>query len=77
MANQDPDPQPPTQQLDAQRQWGNTKFINGMRCRQCLICGDWFVVGWFSYHGCSDNPQLRLFDPPESSSPPASSTPSD
>ena len=62
MADQAPGPQPLTQQLDNQQQWGDTKLINGQRCRRC---GDWFNIGWLAYHGYPANPQLRLFDPPE------------
>ena len=64
MAAQAPDPQPPIQQLDNQRPWGDTKVINGQKCRQCRRCGNWFNIGWLAYHGCPVNPQLRLFDPP-------------
>ena len=65
MSEPEPGDPPPTVQLDDQQQWGDTKLINGQKCRQCRRCGNWFNIGWLAYHGCPVNPQLRLFDPPK------------
>ena len=65
MSSQDPDPQPPTRQLDDRQQWGDTRINDGQQRRQCRSCGNWFNVGWLADHCCPVHPQLRLFDPPK------------
>ena len=64
MANPNTNQRDETAQPDDFTQWGETKIIDGAKCRQCKRCELWFPIGWLAHHGCPLRRQYLLFNPP-------------